>query len=119
VPTAPPPPPPPAPELTPTPAAATADFAADPQHRSARKLARLVVSEIKLYNEKLVAEGLAAGNLYAKLDDPIEQAITLYEHRVPKEVRAESDYLHDELVRQLAGGDASKLGPGYAKRRKA
>ena len=64
-----------------------------------------------------MAEGLAAGNLYAKLDDPIDQAISLYEQRVPKDVRAACDYLHEELTRQLAAGDASKLGPGYAKKR--
>jgi hypothetical protein len=75
------------------------------------------VSEIKLYNEKLVAEGLAAGNLYAKLDDQIDQAIALYDQRVPKDVRAAFDYLHEELTRQLAAGDAAKLGPGYAKKR--
>jgi hypothetical protein len=86
--------------------------AEDPQHKSARKLARLLVSEIKLYNEKLVAEGRVAGDLYARLKDPIDQSIALYERRVPEAVRASSDYVHDEIVRQLAGGDATKLGSG-------
>ena len=73
------------------------------------------MSEIKLYNEKLVGEGLAAGNLYASLKDPIDQALALFERRVPKEVRASFDYVRDELVRQLARGDETKLGPGYPK----
>ncbi len=60
-----------------------------------------------------MTEGRTAGNLYATLKDPIDQALALFERRVPKEVRASFDYVHDELVRQLAGGDASKLGPGY------
>ncbi|HEY8041434.1 MAG TPA: hypothetical protein VIF15_16625, partial [Polyangiaceae bacterium] len=97
----------------PAPIDRTAIESSDPQQRSARKLARLIVSEIKLYNEKLVAEGLAAGDLYARLTDPIDQAIALFDRRVPAEVRASFDYVHDELVRQLAGGDASKLGRGY------
>jgi hypothetical protein len=62
-----------------------------------------------------VVQGLAAGNLYTTLKDPIDQALALFERRVPKEVRASFDYVRDELVRQLAGGDASKLGPGYPK----
>jgi hypothetical protein len=101
------------------PAAAPADRAAfeaeDPERKNARKLARLFVSEIKLYNEKLVAEGLAAGDLYTRLKDSIDQSVVVYRRRVPEAVRAEFDYLHDELVRQLAGGDASKLGPHYGR----
>ena len=86
---------------------------ADPQQRAARKLARLIVSEIKLYDPQLVTEGVAAGRVYAKLKDQIDQGIALFERRVPAEVRASFDYMHDEVVRQLAGGDASKIGPGY------
>jgi hypothetical protein len=92
--------------------------AEDPERKKARKLARLMVSEIKLYNEKLVTEGLAAGDLYSRLKDPIDQSVVLFERRIPEAVRAEYDYLHDELVRQLAGGDASKLGPHYENRRR-
>jgi hypothetical protein len=32
------------------------------------------------------------------------------EKRVPANVAAKYDYFHDELVKNLAGGDASKLG---------
>jgi outer membrane biosynthesis protein TonB len=103
------------------PVAAAADRASieagDPERKKARKLARLLASEIKLYNEKLVAEGLAAGDVYTRLKDPIDQSIVVFQRRVPEAVRAEFDYMHDELVRQLAGGDASKLGPHYGSRR--
>ena len=88
----------------------------DPERKKARKLARLFVSEIELYNEKLVAEGLVAGDLYTRLKDPIEQSIVVFHRRVPEAVRA--DYMHDELVRQLAGGDESKLGTLYASLRR-
>jgi hypothetical protein len=90
----------------------------DPERKKARKLARLFVSEIKLYNEELVAEGFAAGDLYTRLKDPIDQSVVVFRRRVPEAVRAEFDYLHDELVRQLAGGDASKLGPHYVRPRR-
>ena len=105
----------PAPAPAPAPAAAAAASleASDPLHKNARKLARLLVSEIKLYNEKLVVEGIAAGDLYRRLKEPIDQSLALYDRRVTEEVRAQFDYLHDELVRQLAGGNAAKMGPGY------
>ena len=112
----------PAPASVPAPVAAPVDRASieaeDPERKKARKLARLFVSEIKLYNEKLVAEGLAAGDLYTRLKEPIDQSVLLFERRVPEAVRAEFDYIDDELVRQLAGGDASKLGPHYARLRR-
>lgn len=112
---APTPAPAPAPEPTPPPPAAAAASALDedPQHKSARKLARLLVSEIKLYNEALVVEGRGAGDLYRRLKEPIDQSIALYDRRVPEAVRAHNDYVHDELVRQLAGGDVAKLGSDY------
>ena len=34
---------------------------------------------------------------------------TLYEKRVPLEVRQTTDYVHEELIRTLADGDASLL----------
>jgi hypothetical protein len=112
----------PAPAAAPAPVTAPIDRASleaeDPERKKARKLARLIVSEIKLYNEKLVAEGLAAGDLYARLKDPIDQSVLLFQRRVPEAVRVEFDYMHDELVRQLAGGDASKLGPDYSQQRR-
>jgi hypothetical protein len=35
----------------------------------------------------------------------------MYNDRVAAPVREASDYFHDELVRILAGGDTSALGP--------
>jgi hypothetical protein len=90
--------------------------AEDPERKKARRLARLLVSEIKLYNETLTVEGLAASDLYTRLKEPIDQSLVLFDRRIPEPVRAEFDYMHDELVRQLAGGDARKLGPLYRPR---
>jgi hypothetical protein len=72
-----------------------------------------MVSDIKLYNPDAVAKGVVAGDLYTRLKDSIDQAVALYETRLPAPIREEFDYLQDELVRQLAGGDASKLGPNF------
>jgi hypothetical protein len=61
---------------------------------------------------------VAAGDLYTRLKDPIDQSLVVFERRIPAAVRAEFDYMHDELVRQLAGGDARKLGAHYRRLRR-
>jgi hypothetical protein len=96
--------------LTPT-ASPTAELEeADKRHKDARRLARLLVSEIKLYNENAVSVGRQNKDLYTRLKKDIDRSADVYAQRVPEEVRAQFDYLHDELVRQLADGDAERLG---------
>jgi hypothetical protein len=77
---------------------------------AARRYARLLVSEIKLYHESAVTEGRQARNLLQRLRPEIERARRLYEERVPAAIRAKADYFGQELVRTLANGDASLLG---------
>jgi len=76
----------------------------------ARRFAQLLVSEIKLYNERAVEEGRAQGNLYKRLKEEIDLSRHMYEERIPESVRAGSDFLYEELVRILAGGRADALG---------
>ena len=80
-------------------------------HEDAKRFARLVVSEIKLYNEAKVAEGRKTKDIYERLKEDIERGRQMYHDRVSAAVREASDYFQDELVRILAGGDASALGP--------
>lgn len=80
------------------------------RREEARRLARLLVTEIKLYNEEQVEEGLERGNLYATLQEEIDRSRRIFEERIPEDVRAEADYFRDELVRILADGDSSALG---------
>ena len=85
----------------------------DPQRAidDARRIARLLVSEIKLYNERKVAEGRLAGDLYVRLKDDIERSRQVYAERTPEHVRATADFFHEELVRILAEGKPDALGP--------
>jgi hypothetical protein len=88
--------------------------AADSPQRAlddARRLARLLISEIKLYNEKKVDEGRASSDLYERLKDDIERSRQVYNERTPEHVRRESDFFKDELVRILADGRPEALGP--------
>jgi hypothetical protein len=77
---------------------------------SARRYARLLVSEIKLYHEAAVNEGRDSHNLADRLRSEIARARKLYEDRVPEEIRNRADYFDLELVRTLANGDPALLG---------
>jgi hypothetical protein len=79
---------------------------------SARRYARLLVSEIKLYHEASVDEGRRARDLRDRLRLQIERARHLYEERVPAQLRGRVDLFEQELVQTLADGDAALLGQG-------
>ena len=83
------------------------------QHNDARRFARLLVSEIKLYNEQKVADGRSQGDLYQRLREYIDRSREMYDKRVKPEVAQRYDYFHNELLSTLAEGDESKLGSAY------
>ena len=82
-------------------------------HNDARRFARLLVSEIKLYNEQKVTEGRSQNDLYVRLREYIDRSREMYDKRVKPEVAERYDYFHQELVNTLAEGDVAKLGSGY------
>lgn len=82
-------------------------------HNDARRFARLLVSEIKLYNEDKVIEGRSQGDLYQRLREYIDRSRDMYDKRVKLVVSEKYDYFHHELVNTLAEGDAAKLGEAY------
>ena len=77
-------------------------------HEEARRLARLLVSEIKLYNEEVIEEGRMAGNIYSLLKEDIDRSRQMYTERI--DPRVEENYFQQELVQRLAGGDPKLLG---------
>ncbi len=82
-------------------------------HNDARRFARLLVSEIKLYNEPKVKDGRSNGDLYDRLREDIDRSRQMYNKRVAPPVAARHDYFHQELVNTLAEGDPAKLGDSY------
>jgi hypothetical protein len=92
------------------PVAAARDPEDERKHEEARRFARLLVSEIRLYNEQAVQTGKLARDIYGHLREDIDRSREMYEQRVSAEVRADSNYFHDEMVRILADGDADALG---------
>ena len=77
---------------------------------AARRYARLLISEIKLYNEGAVRVGREQRDLLTRLRDEVGRARRLYQERVPETVTARDRYFDDELRQILADGDASRLG---------
>jgi hypothetical protein len=82
----------------------------DATHEEARRLARLLVTEIKLYNEEQVEEGRRERNIYRTLREDIDRSRQIYEERVDETVRADTDYFREELVKILAAGDNDVMG---------
>jgi len=80
------------------------------KHDEARRFARLLVSEIKLYNESKVEQGRKNRDLYERLKEDIDRSRQMYDDRIADEVRKTSNYFYDELVRILADGHAESLG---------
>lgn len=82
-------------------------------HNDARRFARLLVSEIKLYNEQKVSEGRESSDLYDRLREAIDRSREMYDKRVQPAVASKFDYFHYELVNNLAEGEPAKLGAAY------
>lgn len=80
-------------------------------HEEARRLARLLVSEIKLYaDEQTIEEGRRNADIYSRLKEDIDRSRQMYEERINPGLQGREDYFYKELVQRLAGGDSSLLG---------
>ncbi len=70
--------------------------AGDPEAvEKARRFARIIVSDIALYNQDAVAEGLRNGTFFDLLKTDIDEGRDIYEKRVPKAVREQKDYYQE------------------------
>jgi hypothetical protein len=82
-------------------------------HGEARRLARLLVAEIKLYNEEEVLEGREHSDLYRRLRTDIERSRKMYEKLVHPSIQSQADYYGAEVIRVLAKDDPNLMGSGY------
>ncbi len=84
-------------------------------HRKAQRFARLLVDEIKLYNQAKVAEGRRHKDLYDRLKEDIEKSRSTYTKRYGTTAAASGDYFQREVVRNLAEEDLSVMGANFRK----
>jgi hypothetical protein len=82
-------------------------------HRKAQRFARLLVDEIKLYNQAKVAEGRKNKDLYDRLKETIEKSRTTYQKRYGTTVAASANYFQHEIIRSLAEDDLSIMGANF------
>lgn len=85
----------------------------DELHKKARRFAKLLVEEIKLYNQPKVDEGRQRKDLYDRLKVDIEKSRSTYDKRYAESAVASADYFTQELVRILADNDVSLMGAGF------
>ena len=78
----------------------------------ARRVARLLVSEIRLNREADVMQGREHGDLGTRLGDDIARARRTYFQRVAEGLPGREALFDEELVRTLANGDAALLRTG-------
>ncbi len=98
-------------------AARTPGFSPEEQevHKKAQRFAKLLVDEIKLYNQLKVNEGRQHRDLYDRLKEPIEKSRESYQKRFGGTPAATVDYFSQELIRILANNDPSLLGGGFSR----
>jgi hypothetical protein len=82
-------------------------------HRKAQRFARLLVDEIKLYNQAKVAEGRKNKDLYDRLKEAIEKSRVTYQKRYGNTVAASGNYFQHEIIRSLAEDDLSIMGSNF------
>jgi hypothetical protein len=82
-------------------------------HSKAQRFARLLVDEVKLYNQAKVSEGRKNKDLYDRLKEAIEKSRSTYQKRYGNTVAASADYFQHELVRSLAEDDVSIMGANF------
>jgi predicted Zn finger-like uncharacterized protein len=90
---------PPARPVEAAPARARAGDGLDDQRAKAERLARIIVSDIVLYNEQKFGAAIRDGNVVEALDADLAEGRHLFQERIDARVRGERDYLAEELLR--------------------
>jgi hypothetical protein len=81
--------------------------------KKARRFAKLLVEEIKLYNQSKVTEGRENRDLYERLKEDIEKSRATYEKRYGQSLASSGEYFNQELVRILADNDIKLMGNNF------
>ncbi|MEN8161148.1 MAG: zinc-ribbon domain-containing protein [Myxococcota bacterium] len=87
--------------------APSADDGLDAERAKAERLARIVVSDIVLYNEERFAAAVRGGNVLDAMGADLAEGRQLFEERIDPRVRGERDYLEDELLRRAEARGAA------------
>ncbi len=73
-------------------------------HERAKRLARLIVSDIIIYNQDKIVEGIKQDTLFDLLKEDIEVGRAYYEKNIDSAVAEHTDYFNHALVDILIKG---------------
>jgi len=82
---------------------------ADPRREEARRYARLIATDIRLYNEEAVIVGRRQRDLSSRLGEQFQRGRDAFLHRFPDLGPDGMKLLDDAYAQVLAGGDASLI----------
>lgn len=82
-------------------------------HLEARQFARVRIAKMKLYQADAVRAGRASGDLYSSLQPAVDEAREVFRKVYATRCASMVDYIHVELLENLAGRQSAILGPAY------
>jgi len=97
---------PPASAAPPEPPAVQQDDGLAEERAKAERLARIIVSDIILYNDEKFADAIRRGSVLEKMGPDLEEGRDLFRSRIDERVCQERDYLVEELLRVARAREA-------------
>ena len=79
------------------------------EHDAAKRLARLIISDIALYNQRQVEEGVKNGNFHDLLQDELDEGLKLYQNRTTQDVLQATDY-YEEAISEFISKQKARFG---------
>jgi hypothetical protein len=76
-------------------------------HERAKRLARLIVGDIVLYNQEKIVEGIKNDTLFQVLEDELAEGRKYYDKNVDPTVAVQTDYFNQAIVDILVKGRGS------------
>ena len=73
-------------------------------HERARRLARLIVGDIVLYNQEKIVQGIKDDSLFQVLEDELAEGRRYYDKNVDPTVAGQTDYFNQAIVDILVKG---------------
>jgi len=67
-------------------------------HHKARRLARIIVTDIALYNQKKIEEAVRNGTFYELFEEELNDGRLFYNRRIAEQVREGTRYLEDAIA---------------------
>jgi hypothetical protein len=88
-----------APTPEPAPAAPPVDASLAEKIAEAERLARIIVSDVVLYNEEKFSAAVRSGNVVEELQSELQEGRAHFQQRIDARVRESKDFLAEELLR--------------------